>query len=284
MTELQISQAYHHACMSELQALKPGNVHVFADGHGMTIHDFIKSADASAAVIAQPGLTIGERVFNAVEASRNAVGVNTNLGIILLCAPMIEAALNGQSNLTFQENLKSALNALSVQDASLTAQAIVLANPAGLGEVSKYDVHQQPNVTLLEMMTMAKERDFIASQYANNFSDVIEFGRLRYREGLAKWQHANNRGQNQTWATTGLYLSYLARQLDTHVVRKYGEPLAKQLMQEAREIEVSYWATENPKLMQKQLLAWDASLKQRKINPGTSADLTVATLLADFFE
>ena len=120
-------------------------------------------------------------------------------------------------------------------------------------------------------MTMAKERDFIASQYANNFSDVLEFGRLRYREGLAKWQHANNRGQNQTWATTGLYLSYLARKLDTHVVRKYGEPLAKQLMQEAREIEVSYWATENPKLMQKQLLAWDASLKQRKINPGTSA-------------
>jgi triphosphoribosyl-dephospho-CoA synthase len=28
------------------------------------------------------------------------------------------------------------------------------------------------------------------------------------------------------------------------------------------------------------LLAWDAALKQRAINPGTSADLTVATLFA----
>jgi triphosphoribosyl-dephospho-CoA synthase len=28
------------------------------------------------------------------------------------------------------------------------------------------------------------------------------------------------------------------------------------------------------------LLQWDASLKQRGINPGTSADLTVATLFA----
>jgi triphosphoribosyl-dephospho-CoA synthase len=35
----------------------------------------------------------------------------------------------------------------------------------------------------------------------------------------------------------------------------------------------------NPKLVQKQLLDWDASLKARSINPGTSADLTVATLL-----
>jgi triphosphoribosyl-dephospho-CoA synthase len=28
------------------------------------------------------------------------------------------------------------------------------------------------------------------------------------------------------------------------------------------------------------LLAWDRSLKQRALNPGTSADLTVATLFA----
>jgi triphosphoribosyl-dephospho-CoA synthase len=32
--------------------------------------------------------------------------------------------------------------------------------------------------------------------------------------------------------------------------------------------------------MQSPLLEWDASLKRRDINPGTSADLTVATLLA----
>ncbi|MGZ8262370.1 MAG: triphosphoribosyl-dephospho-CoA synthase, partial [Methylotenera sp.] len=43
-----------------------------------------------------------------------------------------------------------------------------------------------------------------------------------------------------------------------------------------------YWATDNPKLVQQKLLDWDKSLKIRNINPGTSADLTVACLLATF--
>ena len=80
LTSEQLGNAYRNACMAELQALKPGNVHVFADGHGMTIHDFIKSADASAAVIAQPDLSVGERIYLVVEATQKAVGLNTNLG------------------------------------------------------------------------------------------------------------------------------------------------------------------------------------------------------------
>jgi triphosphoribosyl-dephospho-CoA synthase len=93
LTSAKLAQAYRNACMAELEALKPGNVHVFADGHGMTIQDFIKSADASAAVIAQANLSVGERIFQSVKATQIAVGMNTNLGIILLCAPLIHAAL-----------------------------------------------------------------------------------------------------------------------------------------------------------------------------------------------
>lgn len=284
MTELQIFQAYRNACMAELQALKPGNVHVFADGHGMTVHDFIKSADASATVIAQADLTVGERILYAVEATQNAVGVNTNLGIILLCAPMIEAALHGRPDYTFQQNLNETLLQLTVSDAAHTARAIVLANPAGLGKLSQYDVHEESDITLLEMMSFAQDRDSIARAYANGYADVLGYGLHRYREALTKWQYANNRGQNQIWATTAVYLGFLARQADTHIARKYGEKCAKQIMQEALEIEAIYWATENPKLVQKNLLAWDTSLKQRNINPGTSADLTVATILADIFD
>jgi triphosphoribosyl-dephospho-CoA synthase len=38
-------------------------------------------------------------------------------------------------------------------------------------------------------------------------------------------------------------------------------------------------ALENPKNYQRELLRYDADLKARRLNPGTSADLTVATLL-----
>ncbi len=73
----------------------------------------------------------------------------------------------------------------------------------------------------------------------------------------------------------------MSGQPDTHIVRKFGEPQARNVMQEAADFELKFWQTDNPKLMQKSLLDWDVSLKQRGVNPGTSADLVVATLLAD---
>lgn len=274
-TSEQVSAAYHRACMSELQALKPGNVHVFADGHGMTIQDFIKSADASSAVIAKPNLSVGQRIFDAVQATHNAVGLNTNLGLILLCAPIIHSALHGGAELALQQNITNTLTQLNMDDAIYTSQAILLANPAGLGRVGAHDVHQTVEVSLLEMMRSAQQRDRIAMQYANDYIDIFEFGVVRYQEAMEKWK-------NQAWATTALYIGFLARFLDTHIVRKYSAADATIVMLEARRIEEEYWATENPKSMQKSLLAWDTSLKQRNINPGTSADLTVACLLASF--
>lgn len=273
LTSEQLAKTYKTACMAELQALKPGNVHVFSDGHGMTIHDFIKSADVTADIIAKPTLTLGERVLYALSATQQAVGQNTNLGMLLLCGPLIHASLHVDFNQSFLQNLRNTLNQLTVNDAEFVAKAIVLANPAGLGSVSLHDVHQKPTVTLLEMMRAAQNDDQIAWQYANCYQDIIGFGVTRYVEAMTKWQ-------NSAWATTALYLGFLTHNPDTHVTRKYGEVAANALMQEAAEFEKMYWATENPKLVQKHLLDWDASLKQRGINPGTSADLTVATLLA----
>jgi triphosphoribosyl-dephospho-CoA synthase len=284
-----IALAYRNACMAEIESLKPGNVHIFADGHGMTIHDFIKSADVTSEIISQLNLTVGERIIQSVKATQTAVSTNTNLGIILLCAPLIHAALSCNlaivdAHQNMHQRLDSTLNQLTVQDAVLTAEAIVLANPAGLGDSDENDVHVIPNVTLLDMMATAQHKDRIAWQYANHFSDIFEFGLAKYSQAMTKWQDSSNRGQNQAWATTALYLSFLAKQLDSHVVRKHGEALAIQLMQEAVEMEAIFLAAENPKMVQKHLLTWDALLKSRNINPGTSADLTVACLMVSNFE
>ena len=87
-----IADAYRAACLAELAALKPGNVHRFADGHGMTVADFAASAEASAPTLAAAGAGVGERVLRSVEATRQAVGMNTNLGILLLAVPLAAAA------------------------------------------------------------------------------------------------------------------------------------------------------------------------------------------------
>lgn len=272
LTSAEAAQAYRASCIGELQALKPGNVHLFADGHGMTIRDFIKSADASAAVIAQPDLTLGQRIYAALKATNDAVGMNTNLGVILLCAPLVHVALHGDTTLTLQQNLEQLLAGTTLDDASQVSKAIVLATPAGLGEVKTHDVRESPQVNLLALMSSAQHKDRIAWQYANTFVDV-EFGVAAYTDALAHWDNA-------AWATTALYLALLARYPDTHIIRKYGDEVAQAVMIEAQEIGKLFRAAANPKTMQRALMDWDASLKTRKINPGTSADLTVASLLA----
>lgn len=269
----QLALAYREACMQELQALKPGNVHIFADGHRMTIHHFFKSIDASADILCQPDLTVGERIFGAVKATKEAVGLNTNLGIILLCAPLVQARLQAHQFQSLSESLNQVLNDLTVDDGMLASHAIVLANPAGLGSVDQYDVHLPVEVNLLGMMRAAQHVDRIAWQYANAFLDILGFGVQCFDEAMAKWQ-------NTAYATTAVYLGFLTHQLDTHIIRKHGNPLAMTVMAEAQAIEADFMASENPKLLQKRLMDWDASLKARNLNPGTSADLTVASLLA----
>ena len=268
-----LAEVYHWACMSELQALKPGNVHIFADGHGMTIQDFFKSADATAWLIAQDHIGVGQRIYLAVEATQQAVGLNTNLGLILLCAPLIHAALHANHQLSFTENLQATLAQLTIDDARLVARAIVLAQPAGLGKVATHDVNDQPNVSLLALMVVAQEQDRIAWQYANAYQDILGFGLVQYTTAMSRWD-------NRAWATCALYLSFLAYQPDSHIVRKYGIKVATEVMVEAQALEIEFSLSSNPKLVQKKLRAWDASLKSRNLNPGTSADLTVACLLA----
>ena len=266
-----LAAAFQSACLSELEALKPGNVHIFADGHGMVVQDFVRSAEAAAAEIARPDLDVGQRILAAVNATWDAVGCNTNLGIALLAAPLIHAGLHGGKS-TLRDNLQQVLQALRVADAEGAFRAIVRAAPAGLGARAQHDVHQAPQVTLLEAMREAELTDRIAWQYTHAYADIFDFGVCRYREALQRWKWS-------AWATTSVYLGLLARFPDTHIARKFGDAAAEQVRAQAAEHERALLALENPKNYQRALLDFDADLKRRNINPGTSADLTVATLL-----
>ena len=266
----QLASAFKSACLTELEALKPGNVHIFANGHGMVVQDFVRSAEAAAAVIALPELTVGQRIFSAIEATWNTVGCNTNLGIILLCAPLIQAVLHGNKS-TLRQRLQEVLQGLTVADAEMAFRAIVRASPAGLGESARHDVHTSPSVTLLEAMAEAQQRDRIALQYASGFADVFDVGATRYRETLQRWGRP-------AWAVTAVYLGFLARFCDSHIVRKHGEAVAFMVREEARAHEQALLMLQNPKVYQRHLLQFDADLKARGLNPGTSADLTVAAV------
>lgn len=275
MTELTdrakcLAQAFKSACIAELEALKPGNVHIFADGHGMQVQDFLHSAEVAAVPLAKPGSTVGERILHAIQATNRAVECNTNLGIVLLCAPLIHAAYMEES-MPIEVRLNTVLQNLTLQDAMLAFDAIKIASPAGLGESDRHDVHQPPQGTLLDAMQEASEKDYIARQYANGYLEI--------RLGLQCYQALLQRWQRPAWAVSGLYLHFLASYHDTHIVRKYGAGIAEAILNQAMEYKESFFQCENPKTHMAALLKWDAELKSKGINPGTSADMTVATLL-----
>lgn len=267
-----LASSFKWACLSELEALKPGNVHIYADGHNMVVEDFLKSAEASAEVIAQPGLPVGKRILLATEKTWDAVGCNTNLGILLLCAPLAHAVLYG-SGASLRDRLRDVLSKLTVQDATAAFHAISKANPAGLGESSRHDVRSEATISLRDAMVAAQARDRIAWQYAHDFSDVFDVGLPRFDEFLHRWQWT-------AWATTGLYLEFLSRYPDSHIARKYGEARAKQVQADAAAHAREFATQENPKLYLPQLRKFDQALKHNGLNPGTSADLTVATLFS----
>ena len=265
-----IAAAFKWACLSELEAPKPGNVHVFAPGHRMTADEFIASAEAAAESLSASGARVGARILEAVDATFAAVGVNSNLGIILLCAPLAAAADTGHD---LQPALVRVLRNLDTEDATLAFRAIVRAAPAGLGHSARHDVFAPATVSLLQAMTEAADRDRVARQYATDFADVFEIGAPLYAAAAKRYADLK-------WATLATYLGFLSAFPDTHIVRKLGEETAAEVQHTAAALQASLQATRYPVELLPELLAWDAALKAEGINPGTSADLTVATLFA----
>jgi triphosphoribosyl-dephospho-CoA synthase len=266
----QIAAAFIASCRDELDAPKPGNVHTFSSGHDMEARHFIASARVSAPAIASPGARVGSRIRNAVDKTFAEVGMNTNLGILLLCAPLARAAEVMESDLRLA--LADVLQNLDLQDAADVYAAIKRASPGGLGHASRYDVHEPPPSSLIEAMREAAERDMIARQYVTDFADVFGMGLVAATE-------IKSRGFGHS-IPLGIYLAFLSQFLDTHVVRKHGADVAEAVMREARVLAERMRSAGIASAFLADLLAFDARLKADRINPGTSADLTVATLFA----
>lgn len=264
----EIAAAFIAACRDELEAPKPGNVHVLSPGNRKTAADFMRSAEAAAAPLTRPGARVGARIVGAVEATAAVVPRNTNLGIILLCAPLAAAA-EGAADL--RAALAGELDRLDLEDAGLAFRAIALAAPGGLGTAPCHDVHEPATVGLREAMAEAVDRDRIARQYVSGFADVFELG-------LPLLESALPRAAEAKWATLAVYLGFLAAFPDSHVAREHGPAVAEAVRAQAQTFRARMPADLDMSHLLPDLMTWDTALKSQTINPGTSADLTVATL------
>ncbi|WP_233806653.1 triphosphoribosyl-dephospho-CoA synthase [Paraburkholderia sp. HP33-1] len=272
--------AFLEACALDITTPKPGNVSTKSPGHGMHAAQFLASADASLNALFAPGARVGQRILDAVTRTRAAVGCNTNLGIVLLVAPLA-AALDATgdppvSAQAWRAAVGDVLSRLDLEDARLAYRAIALANPGGLGDAPEQSVHAPPTIGLRDAMRLASERDSIARQYANGFADLFDMGLAAYHEAPARTPETA-----EEIAMLNVFLAFLGRWPDSHIVRKHGLALAQSVTLVARQ-QHARWrqtpAAARGSASDSQLDAWDAELKAHAINPGTSADLAVATL------
>jgi triphosphoribosyl-dephospho-CoA synthase len=273
----QLAELYRQACEIELQAFKPGNVSVYAEGHDMTVNDFRVSAKVSAKPLCNPAYSLGEKIFYAVNATRDAVGCNTNLGIILLCAPLMQAATHINENVTLRQALSQVLISTTISDADWVFKAISLAAPGGLGNSDEQDVHNPATVTLAQAMQIASSRDRIARQYVTDYKDIFDYAVLRYNASLSK-------GRDKSWAAVFVYAELLAQYPDSHIERKHGDKYTEWLATRMRHVIEEFGDATDSAQLKQTLFCLDAELKANGINPGTTADMTVATILSVLIE
>jgi triphosphoribosyl-dephospho-CoA synthase len=271
LTQDETAELFLAACRAELAALKPGNVHIHSAGHGMEVRQFELSALAAAPMIADPGLKVGARVLRGVEASLAAAGCNTNLGILLLAAPLAAAAQLEEAP-GLRPRLTRVLASLDAEDAADVYAAIRIANPGGLGTAPAEDVASPPKLGLLSAMALAADRDRIARAYVTDFTEIFEFG-------LPIVDRVRQATRDSALLVTTLHMAYLAELPDSHIARKFGSAVAEQVRKDAFRHKRLWHPVVEPSSFA-ELLAFDADLKRRNLNPGTTADLVVGTLFA----
>lgn len=275
-TPAEVAAAGQLACLLEVSSPKPGNVSPGRHFHDTRYEDFLASAVAIGPALMDAGShPVGAIVRRAVEDTRRWTSSNTNLGIVLLLAPLAKAALLPGRDL--RQRLTRVLADTTVHDADEVYAAIRRAHPGGLGEAAEEDVSNPPSVSLRDAMRLAAERDAIAREYVTDFALTFEVGVPALRAAL-------DEGLSWADAAVDAYLRLLDATPDTHIGRKLGASEAEEVSVRAREV-LKAGGARTP-AGRTALAQLDADLRDPKNrrNPGATADLTCAAIFVVILE
>ncbi|MEG1497698.1 MAG: triphosphoribosyl-dephospho-CoA synthase, partial [Clostridiales bacterium] len=234
---------------------------------------------------------VGKTIEKAIQATWNVVSSNTNLGIVLLFAPLALAFHHimekthtygdkkGEFLINLRGELEAVLNNLTVDDTVYVYKAIRYVSPGGLGNADDYDVTADtvPDISLKGVMALSAERDLIARQYVNNYSQIFDDGIKYFNDALtSKLSFFDSVAQT--------HLMLLASTEDTLICRKLGKCIsveAKRLAQEAV-VRGGFYTQEGIQYVKR----YDQWLREdgHKRNPGSSADIIAAVIFVYFLE
>lgn len=287
---------------------KPGNVHRTHDFPGMRYEHFLaggvalspamrklalRGYEAARGSVEWRDIEVGNFILEAITDTLSwQRGGNVNLGVILLFAPLAAAggaAVHDNIRVEVEclrEMLTEVLNSSTPNDAITVYEAIRLAmTPRVLGVVEELDVCddsslsriQYEGLTLIDVFHRCAERDSICAEWVSDFETTFETGYPYLKRSLELCDDINS-------AVVDTFLLILSRQPDSLIRRKCGLKKAVEVSRRASLVlEEGGLYTERGREM---LWQMDRELQKARgdLNPGTTADLTAASIFVALLE
>ena len=266
--QLSTGQCATLACLLEVTAPKPGNVHRGADFANLTFVDFAASAVAIGPPLETAAASsLGTTILSAVQATRRVVSTNTNLGTVLLLAPLATVPRGKE----IRTGVRQVLEALNGADAEQVYAAIRLAEPGGLGEVASYNIAAAPPADLIAAMSESAARDLVARQYVNGFQEVFDATVPWIVDGC-------RRGWRLTKAVVHAQLRLMSEFPDSLIARKCGVETARESATRAGAVLATVGSNQEDFWPAVSDLDFWLRADGNRRNPGTTADFMAAGL------
>lgn len=266
---------------------KPGNVHRTRDYSDMVFEDFIISGIVIGDTIREACTDIdvdnpklGKYILQAVAETDKWIKNNTNLGIVMMITPIAVAAAISDSFDDIRENVKVVMRNTSVDDACDLYDAINIADAGGMGDQDEYDVASDSakqelrdnNQTMYDVLKISAPWDMLAREMTSDMPAVFEIGYPTYHE------LSQEKSKNDACVLT--FLTILSQVPDTLISRKYGSDEALKVSMMVRDL---LNLRDEPDFAEK-LKEFDDFLFKNKLNPGTTADLTAASIFVSYLK
>ncbi len=290
------------AALLEVSAYpKPGNVHRLRDFPDTKYEHFLAGSVSLGSVmqgLAEKGqrigqgdkewaeLGVGKSILDSVKDMMNwQRGGNVHLGIILLFSPLAAAAGSVmKEGVVDLDELRSSLDEVIKGATSLDSvniyRAIDLAmSVENLGPVDQLDVKDTSSIerirderlTPRDIFNECQARDAICNEWVTGFN-------VTFTEGYPFLRKRLDEGASINEVTVDTFLKTLSEHPDSLIQRKKGVEDAIMVSEKAREIiQAGGVATE---VGMKMIQTLDNELRKENgsLNPGTTADLTAASL------
>ena len=266
---------------------KPGNVHRTRDFPDMEFEDFVISGIVIGDTIREAcsdvdidNPRLGRYILQAVSETDRWIKNNTNLGIVMMTTPIAVAAVISDSFDDIRQNVKLLMCNTSVDDACDLYDAINIADAGGMGDQDEYDVASESakeelrenNQTMYDVLKISAPWDVLAREMTSDMPAVFEIGYPTYHE------LKESKSKNDACVLT--FLTILSQVPDTLISRKYGSDEALKISMMTRDLlnlknDSDFWD---------KVKDFDEFLYKNKYNPGTTADLTAASIFVSYLK